>query len=268
MAEDKGGRPARNGGGKRPDKPSRGRWEAKGGAPRRDDARPQRDKPKPPPESGPSIPAEVTGEELERYILAELRTLPEGKQAGAAKHLVMVGQLMDEDPALALEHAKAARDMAPRLAILRETYGVAAYFNGDYATALTELKAARRISGSDEFLPLIADSERGLGKPERALEVVASAPSRLPTDVGVELLIVAAGARRDLGDPAAAVLLLQRPELNQKTDATWLPRLRYAYADALAEVGRTEEASKWFGLAAEVDADFLTDAEERMVELA
>lgn len=264
MAQDKGGRPSRGGGGKRPSKPSGGRWEAKGGLPRENRV-PAKDKP--PAATGPSISPDVTGTELERYILAELRTLPEGKQEIAAKHLVMVGMLMDEDPELALKHAKAARDLAPRLAILRETYGVAAYYSGEYAVALSELKAARRISGSDEFLPLIADCERGLGRPEKALEIVAAAPDRLPTDVGVELLIVAAGARRDLGDPAAAVLLLQRPELRQQTDAAWLARLRYAYADALVEVGRSDDARKWFGLAAEVDGDAITDAEERFVEL-
>ena len=180
----------------------------------------------------------------------------------------MVGQAMDEDPDLALAHAKAARDLAPRVAILRETLGVAAYQVGDYGLALTELKAARRISGSDEFLPLIADCQRGLGQPEKALQVVDEAPNRLHPDVAIELLIVAAGARRDLGDPEAAVLQLQRPELKSNVGTTWLPRLRYAYADALAAAGRPEDAARWFGLAAEADTEGETDAEERFWQLA
>lgn len=214
------------------------------------------------------MPAEIDGSELERFILAELRSLPDTLANKVARHLVMVGQAMDEDPDLALAHAKAARDLAPRVAILRETLGVAAYQVGDYGLALTELKAARRISGSDEFLPLIADCQRGLGQPEKALQVVDEAPNRLHPDVAIELLIVAAGARRDLGDPEAAVLQLQRPELKSNVGTTWLPRLRYAYADALAAAGRPEDAARWFGLAAEADTEGETDAEERFWQLA
>ena len=180
----------------------------------------------------------------------------------------MVGQSIEDDPQLALAHAQAARDLAPRVAILRETLGVTAYQVGEYGLALTELKAAKRISGSDEFLPLIADCHRGLGQPEKALQLVDEAPNRLPRDVAVELLIVAAGARRDLGDPEAAVLLLQRPELKANVEASWLPRLRYAYADALLAAGRPDDAVRWFGLAAESDAAGDTDAEERVWELA
>ncbi len=156
---------------------------------------------------------------------------------------------------MAVEHAKAARDLAPRVSLLRETLGVAAYSAGEFGLALTELKAARRISGNDEVLPLIADCERGLGRPQRALDVFASAPSKLPIEIAIELLIVAAGARRDLGDPEAAALLLQRGELNAAVGPEWLPRLRYAYADALQATGRTSAAAKWFTLAGDADVD-------------
>jgi tetratricopeptide (TPR) repeat protein len=198
---------------------------------------------------------DVTGEELERYVIAELRTLPETLAKRVAQHLVMVGRLIEEDPPQALAHAAAARDLAPRVGILRETLGVSAYSAGDYAKALQELRAARRISGNDDLLPMIADCERGLGRPEKAIEVVASAPSRLPTETAIELLLVAAGARRDLGDPDAAVLLLQRNELHAGVGPLWLARLRYAYADALREAGRREDAQRWYGLAQEADVE-------------
>lgn len=203
----------------------------------------------------PPIDLDVTGTELERPVLAELRTLPETLAKRVAQHLVMVGRLVEDDPEAALAHAQAARDLAPRVAILRETLGFAAYAAGDFNRALPELRAARRISGNDDLLPLIADAERGLGRPDRALEVVASAPQRLPADTAVELLIVAAGARRDLGDPEAAVLTLQRKELNAETGPAWLPRLRYAYADALRAAGRIDESRKWFELAQEADLE-------------
>ena len=154
------------------------------------------------------------------------------------------------------------------MAVIREAVGVAAYAAGEYATALTELRAAARISGSTEYLPMMADCERGLGRPERALALAASADaSTLDRDGKVELLIVAAGARRDLGQPEAAVLTLQVPALRSRARGEWLARLRYAYADALLEVGRTDEARSWFAQAAVVDPEGITDAAERLDEV-
>ncbi len=143
-----------------------------------------------------------------------------------------------------------------------------AYAAGDYATALSELRAAGRISGSAEHLPMIADCERGLGRPERAL-ALAGAPEVARLDAGgrVEMLIVAAGARRDLGQHDAAVLTLQVPALEARSGGAWLPRLRYAYADALLAVGRRAEARTWFARALEVDPEGGTEAQERIDEL-
>lgn len=192
--------------------------------------------------------------------------MPETLAKRVAQHLVMVGRLAGDDPEGALAHAQAARDLAPRVALLRETLGIAAYGAGDYTKALQELRAARRISGNEDVLPMIADAERGLGRPDRALEVVASAPQRLPAETAVELLIVAAGARRDLGDADAAVLTLQRKELQAAVGPAWLPRLRYAYADALRAAGRLDEARKWFALAEEADIDGELDWPDQSID--
>ena len=106
---------------------------------------------------------------------------------------------------------------------------MAAYAAGEFSSALTELRAAARISGSPDYLPMMADCERGLGRPERALALATSAESgRLDREGKVELLIVAAGARRDLGQADAAVLTLQVPALRARGAAPWLARLRYA----------------------------------------
>jgi tetratricopeptide (TPR) repeat protein len=146
---------------------------------------------------------------------------------------------------------------------------VTAYAAGEYAEALAELRAARRITGSAEYLPMMADSERGLGRPERALEL-AEDPSvaELPKADRIEMAIVAAGARRDLGEVDAAVVSLQIPELRSTADEPWVVRLRYAYADALEAAGRRGEARRWFERAAEADTEQLTDAEERVARLA
>lgn len=200
--------------------------------------------------------------------LNSLRTLPEGLAETVARHLAAAALLLAEDPQRAMEHTRAAARKAGRVAVVREAAGVAAYAAGDFGSALTELKAATRISGSSEYLPMIADCERGLGKPERAL-ALASSPEAgtLDRDGKVEMLIVAAGARRDLGQPEAAVLTLQVPALKSRAGGQWLARLRYAYADALAEVGRLAEAREWFVRASEADPDSLTDAAERIDEL-
>ena len=199
---------------------------------------------------------------------AELRSLPRTLADLVAQHLVASGQLLDDDPELAYLHAKTARRLAARLGGVREAVAITAYLSEHYDEALTEFRAVRRMTGNHEVLPAMADCERALGRPEKALAL-----SREKQVIGleegsqIEMLIVAAGARRDMGQTAAAIQTLEVPELTKRTRAEWLPRLRYAYADALAEAGRTEEALVWFHRAAGADADGSTGAAERAAEL-
>ena len=185
-----------------------------------------------------------------------------------ARHLVSAGLLLDEDPETALTHAQAARALAGRIASVREAVGIAAYRAGEFGEALAELRAAKRINGRDDHLAVMADCERALGRPERALALVASpAALRLEPAARVELKIVESGIRRDLGQPEAAVLALQEPDLDGQADEPWAARLWYAYAAALLDAGRTDEAVRWFRAVLTVD-DGETDAEERLAELA
>ncbi|WHT17677.1 hypothetical protein N8J89_31805 [Crossiella sp. CA-258035] len=151
---------------------------------------------------------------------------------------------------------------------MREATGLAAYHAGEWSEALAELRAARRMTGSSAHLAVMADCERALGRPERALELARSTEAKaLSADEAVELRIVAAGARRDLGELDAAVVALQGPDLDVKRRDPWSARLFYAYADNLAAAGRNDEAIQWFISAAEVDDDGETDAAERAIEL-
>ena len=185
-----------------------------------------------------------------------------------ARHLVAAGQVIDEDPDMALQHAIAARRIASRVAVVREAVGLAAYAAGDWATAIAELRTYHRMSGKQTHLAEIADSERALGRPERAIDLYRGADREALDNAGaIELLIVAAGARGDLGQHDAAVAMLQVRELTTDEDAEWAARLRYAYADALLAAGRREEAREWFSRAAAADPEDLTDANERMLEL-
>ncbi|GLZ79329.1 hypothetical protein Afil01_41360 [Actinorhabdospora filicis] len=180
----------------------------------------------------------------------------------------MAGRLLDEDPKLALEHAAVARRLASRIGVVREGAGLTAYIAGEWQVAISELRTAQRLNGTQEYVAIIADCERALGRPERAVDAWReSEGTSLPEDVRIELLIVAAGARRDLGQDAAAVGMLQVPELNRSTGDGWLARLRFAYADALAAVERKDEAIEWFNKTLAVDPEGETAATERLLEL-
>ncbi|MEU7590143.1 hypothetical protein AB0A95_28085 [Micromonospora sp. NPDC049230] len=185
-----------------------------------------------------------------------------------ARHLVATGQLIDEDPAEALAHALAARRLASRISAVREAVGLAAYHAGEWQSAIAELRTYHRMSGLQSHLAVLADCERALGRPERAIDLFRGADrEKLDQAVAIELLIVAAGARGDLGQKDAAVAMLQVPDLTSEATVPWTARLRYAYADALLAVGRREEAREWFSRAADVDTEGETDAAERLLDL-
>ena len=199
---------------------------------------------------------------------SELLTLSRDMADRVSRHLVAAGQIIDEDAELALQHAIAARRIASRIAVVREAVGLAAYAAGDWATAIAELRTYHRMTGKQTHLAEIADSERALGRPERAIDLFRGADREsLDKTSTIELLIVAAGARGDLGQHDAAVAMLQVRELTAEEDAEWAARLRYAYADALLAAGRREEAREWFSRAAVADTDETTDAAERLLEL-
>jgi tetratricopeptide (TPR) repeat protein len=154
------------------------------------------------------------------------------------------------------------------VAAVREAAGFAAYANQKFSEALAEFRAARRMTGSVELWPVMADCERGLGRPEKALEM-AGAPEvqKLDKASQVEMRLVAAGARRDMGQLDAAIVTLQSPELASNSVQPWTARLRYAYADALLAAGREGEAREWFAKTVESDKDGSTDASDRLAEL-
>lgn len=199
---------------------------------------------------------------------AELRSLPRTLADLVAQHLVASGRFLDDDAELAYQHARTARRLAARLGGVREAVAITAYLAEHYDEALTEFRAVRRMTGNHEVIAMMADCERALGRPDKALALTKDKHVHDVSEATqVELMIVAAGARRDKGQTAAAVQMLEVPELTKRTRAEWLPRLRYAYADALAEAGRTDDALVWFHRAAGVDGDGVTGAAERAAEL-
>ncbi|MGB8404032.1 MAG: tetratricopeptide repeat protein [Mycobacterium sp.] len=217
---------------------------------------------------GPRLPDDVEAKQLAPEVRRELTTLDKATADYVAKHLVVAGDLLDEDPEAALEHARAARSRASRIAAVREAVGIAAYHCGDWAQALSELRAARRMGSKSPLLPLIADCERGVGRPERAIELARSPEAeQLTGDDADELRIVVAGARCDLGQTEQALALLSTPPLDPTRTGETAARLFYVYADVLLALGRRDDAVRWFLHAAAADVEGVTDAEDRVTEL-
>ncbi|WP_371656920.1 MULTISPECIES: hypothetical protein [unclassified Streptomyces] len=214
------------------------------------------------------IDEDVTGNEIDEDVHQELLSLPKTLAEDVAQNLVMVARLIDEDPEQAYAYSRIALRLASRVAAVREAAGFAAYATQKYSEALAEFRAARRMTGHVELWPVMADCERGMGRPERALEM-AGAPEvqKLDKASQVEMRLVAAGARRDLGQLDAAIVTLQSPELASNSVQPWTARLRYAYADALLAAGREDEAREWFAKAVESDKDGATDASDRLAEM-
>ncbi|GLW02952.1 tetratricopeptide repeat protein [Streptomyces lavendulae] len=198
----------------------------------------------------------------------ELLSLPKGLAEEVSRNLVMVARLIDEDPEQAYAYARIALRLASRVAAVREAAGFAAYATQKYSEALAEFRASKRMTGSVELWPVMADCERGLGRPERALAMAGEPEVQKLDKAGqVEMRLVAAGARRDMGELDAAIVTLQSPELASNSVQPWTARLRYAYADALLAAGREDEAREWFAKTLEADKDGATDASDRLAEI-
>ncbi|MFF2043981.1 hypothetical protein ACFVVX_26535 [Kitasatospora sp. NPDC058170] len=198
----------------------------------------------------------------------ELKSLPKTLADDVARNLVMVARLLDNEPEEAYQYSRVALRLASRVAAVREAAGFASYMTQRYSEALTEFRAARRMTGRADLWPVMADCERGLGRPERALAMAGEPEVNQLDKAGqVEMRLVAAGARGDMEQFDAAVVTLQSPELASSAVHPWTARLRYAYAEALIAADRADEAREWFAKAAEADTDGATNASERLAEI-
>lgn len=204
---------------------------------------------------------------LDRVARNELKTLTAENADRVAQHLVMAARLTESDPSLALQHAAAAADRAGRIGVVRETYAIVAYAAEDYALALRELRTYRRLTGKDDELALMIDSERALGRPEKALELGRSVVrTDLPVAVQVEVAIAMSGARLDLGQTEDALGELRIPQLDPDTAFEWSADLFAAYATVLEELGRDAEAADWWKRA-DIAAEAFDDSASDVIEI-
>lgn len=214
------------------------------------------------------IPSSIEAKQLAPDVRRELSTLDGATADMVARHLVAAGSLLDEDPQAALEHAQAARARCGRIAVVREAVAIAAYHCGDWAQALAEFRAARRMGSHSQLLVLIADCERGMGRAHKAIELARSSEAaQLRGDDADEMRIVVAGARADMGQLDQALAVLSHPKPDPSGTGATASRLHYAYAEILLALGRHEQALQSFIHAAAADVDGVTDAEDRVSEL-
>ncbi len=201
---------------------------------------------------------------------AELKTLSKEHADVVAAHLLAAASLVDEDPELAFRHAEAAKRRAARLPVVREAVAETAYAAGRFEDALSEFRALRRMNGSADYLPVLADCERALGRHQAALRLVAEGEQSIKDPaLQVELRIVQAGVRADMGQREEALRLLrseiESPRVQAPRDAQ--ARLKYAYADLLLAGGDEVGAREWFIAAVRLDPEGQTDALDRLDEL-
>ncbi|GAA1057598.1 hypothetical protein GCM10017608_17790 [Agromyces luteolus] len=203
----------------------------------------------------PPIAERITPRDLDPAARAELKTLSKENAEWVARHLVAASEALEDDPALAHRHALSASRRAGRVAVVRETLAITAYATGDFALALRELRTYRRISGNDDQIALMVDSERGVGRPDRALELGRSVDrSTLPAAVQAALAIAMSGARLDLEQPELALGELEVPQLDPDRAFSYSPALFSAYAEVLDELGRSADAARWRALSDRAEA--------------
>ena len=193
----------------------------------------------------PTIPAGVSSQELDRDAMRALATLSGPNRDIVARHLVMAGQLIDLDPEAAYQHAQAAVSRAGRVDVVREAAALTAYASGRYEEALREVRAVRRMRGDDSLRAVEADAERGLGHPEKAVEIIdATDSTTLDLAEQVELVLVSSGARADLGQSDVGLVIVDDAlaVLPESADDELRRRLMEVKAERLTELGRVDEA--------------------------
>jgi len=168
----------------------------------------------------------------------------------------------DEDLTEAIKLAEQAKHIALRSATVRELLGLAYYRDGQFKEAARELSAFRRLAGSTEQNPVLADCYRAMSKPERALELCDEMDSSVPEPIRYEGAIVAAGALTDMDRIDEAIARVESLELNPPSVGEHHLRAWYVLGDLLERRGRFTVALNFFEAVSAADPES-TDAPER-----
>ena len=186
----------------------------------------------------------LSKEERER-----LRGLSKEHAENIGLHILAAYALEEKDPKLALEHAKWAAHQASRIDFSRETLAFIAYRQGDYKLALREFRTAYRMNGFLDYLPFIADCERGVGNPKKAVEVALSDDAKmLKGEAKAEMFLVYAGALGDLGLWDKAIDIVHTLGRSKGLTGEYRMRAVQAEQNFLEQCGRHVKASALDGL--------------------
>ena len=191
----------------------------------------------------PKMPKGLEWAMLSKEDRERLRGLSKEHAENIGLHILAAYTLQEENPELALEHAKWAAKQASRIDFARETLAFVAYRQGDYKLASKEFRTAMRMNGYLDYLPFIADCERGMGNLDKALEICMSDEAKtLRGEVKAEMFLVYAGVLADTGHADKAIELVHAMGRSKGLPGEYRMRAVQAEQYFLEEAGRSDEA--------------------------
>lgn len=210
----------------------------------------------------PKMPKGIEWSMLSTDDRERLRGLSKEHAENIGLHILAAYTLEERDPELALEHAKWVAHQASRIDFARETLAFVAYRQGDYKLALREFRTAFRMNGFLDYLPFIADCERGMGEPKRAIETAMSDDAKyLRGESKAEMFLVYAGALGDLELWNKAIEIVHTLGRSKGLAGEYRMRAVQAEQYFLEQAGRSDEAVALDQLLDKLELQY-ADAEE------
>lgn len=210
----------------------------------------------------PKMPKGIEWSMLSTDDRERLRGLSKEHAENIGLHILAAYTLEERDPELALEHAKWVAHQASRIDFARETLAFVAYRQGDYKLALREFRTAFRMNGFLDYLPFIADCERGMGEPKKAIETAMSDDAKyLRGESKAEMFLVYAGALGDLELWDKAIETVHTLGRSKGLAGEYRMRAVQAEQYFLEQAGRSDEAVALDQLLDKLELQY-ADAEE------
>lgn len=210
----------------------------------------------------PKMPKGIEWSMLSTDDRERLRGLSKEHAENIGLHILAAYTLEERDPELALEHAKWVAHQASRIDFARETLAFVAYRQGDYKLALREFRTAFRMNGFLDYLPFIADCERGMGEPKKAIETAMSDDAKyLRGESKAEMFLVYAGALGDLELWNKAIEIVHTLGRSKGLAGEYRMRAVQAEQYFLEQAGRSDEAVSLDQLLDKLELQY-ADAEE------
>lgn len=210
----------------------------------------------------PKMPKGIEWSMLSIDDRERLRGLSKEHAENIGLHILAAYTLEERDPELALEHAKWVAHQASRIDFARETLAFVAYRQGDYKLALREFRTAFRMNGFLDYLPFIADCERGMGEPKKAIETAMSDDAKyLRGESKAEMFLVYAGALGDLELWNKAIEIVHTLGRSKGLAGEYRMRAVQAEQYFLEQAGRSDEAVALDQLLDKLELQY-ADAEE------